>query len=248
MNGPRVDAHHEEPLFLAAGDDRIFGVLTSPSREPSGLGVLLLAGGVYVLNTNKNRMFVDMARLLGGAGHYVLRIDYRGVGESTGTIGGYALDDPNPLDVRSAMHRLLGTGVQKLVLVGTCYGARAAMHVAAEDPELAGMILFAPPIGDLDRGEAPTADRIGPLFVDRLGKLAHRRIPTSLIYGVDDAYYHDFQQAKNGPLAELFQPGSPLSVTTLPGKAHGLERVATQQAFTDFAVRFCSLRADRVQG
>jgi pimeloyl-ACP methyl ester carboxylesterase len=240
MSAPPVWAEHEEPLYLAAGPDWLSGVLTSPSGEVSGMGVLLLAGGVYVLSSNKNRLFVRLARRLAGAGHHVLRIDYRGVGESTGTIGGYALDDPNPLDVRAALDHLTTVGVRRLVAVGSCYGARAAMHVAAGDPALAGMVLFAPPVGDTGRGEAPIPDLIGPIFTDRLRTLAARRIPALLVYGEEDGYYQDFQLARSGPLGCLFGPNSTLAVSTLPGKAHGLQRVSTQQAFLELTFDFLS--------
>lgn len=91
-----------------------------------------------------------------GAGDHVLRIDYRGVGDSTGTIGGYALEDPSPLDVRAALGQLAVVGVRRLVAVGSCYGAPAAMHVAAEDPALAGTVLLAP------RSGTPAAARRPP--------------------------------------------------------------------------------------
>ncbi len=239
MNAP-VRADREQPVYLAAGPDRVFGVLTTPPGDPTGVGVLMLSGGVYVLSTNRNRLFVRLARRLAAAGHHALRIDYRGVGESTGVIGGYALDDPNPLDVRAALDHLTATGVRRLVAVGSCYGARAAMHVGADEPALAAMVLFAPPAGDAGRGRAPTPDLVGDLFVDRLRTLADRRVPTLLVFGADDAYYRDFQAARRGVLGELFTPGSSLSVATLPGKAHGLQRVSTQDALLDLTVRFLS--------
>ncbi|MFC4856091.1 alpha/beta hydrolase [Actinophytocola glycyrrhizae] len=238
MSAP-VRADRERPLYLAAGPDRVFGVHTTPPGEASGVGVLMLSGGVYVLSTNRNRLFVRLARQLAGEGHHALRIDYRGVGESTGVIGGYALDDPNPLDVRAALDHLTAAGARRLVAVGSCYGARAAMHVAADEPALAAMVLFAPPVGDAGRGEAPTPDLVGDLFVDRLRTLAARRVPTLLVYGEDDNYHRDFQAA-SGVLGELFAPGSSLVVATLPGKAHGLQRVSTQDALLDMTVRFLS--------
>lgn len=243
MSAPPVLADHEEPLYLAAGSDWLSGVLTTPSGKPSGMGVLLLAGGVYVLSTNKNRVFVRLARRLAGAGDHVLRIDYRGVGESTGTIGGYALDDPSPLDVRAGVDHLAAVGARRFVAVGSCYGARAAMHVAADDPALAGMVLLAPPVGDAGRGEAPTPDLVGPIFADRLCTLAARRVPVLLVYGEDDGYYRDFQLARSGPLGRMFGPDSTLEVRTLPGKAHGLQRVSTQQAFLDLTIDFLSTLA-----
>ncbi len=113
----------QTPLYFPAGENRLFGVLTSPPGPESGLGVLLLAGGVYVLSTNRNRVFVRLARELAGLGHQVLRIDFRGVGESTGTISSYDLADPNVEDVRGAMDVLQAASVSGVIVVGSCFGA-----------------------------------------------------------------------------------------------------------------------------
>ena len=95
-------------------------------------------------------------------------------------------------------------------------------------------------VGDAGRGEAPTPDLIGPLFTDRLCTLAARRVPVLLVYGENDSNYRDFQMARSGPLGHLFGPDSTLAVRTLPGNAHGLRRVSTQQAFLDLTVDFLS--------
>lgn len=235
--GSPARAHDERPFHFAAGDEHIFGVLTEPTGRDSGVGVLLLSGGVYVLSTNRNRLYVRMARHLAARGHRSLRMDYRGVGESTGIIGDYPLDDPNVLDVEAAIGQLTAAGARRLVMVGSCYGARAAMHAAADHPALASMVLLAPPVGDKGRGAAPTPDDVGKLFRDRLSTLWRRRIPTLLLYGREDNYYQDFLGASaTPPLAELFAEGSPLVVRTLPGKAHGLQRLDIQDTFVDLVL------------
>lgn len=228
-----AEAHDEMPFYFPSGADMLFGVITSPVVEDSGFGILLLSGGVYVLSSNRNRMFVRLARILAGQGHRVLRIDYRGVGESTGIIDGYALDAPNVSDVRAAVDCLSAAGSERIVVVGSCFGARAALHAAVRYPSLAAMVLFACPLGDREKGEAPTPDRVGPLFLDHLGTLRRRQIPTLLVYGTEDSYYLDFQGGLVGPLGALFDEASPLEVTTLPGHAHSLYRVDIQDAFID---------------
>jgi len=217
-------------------------VISSPrpadGAPADGTGVLLLSGGVYVLNTNKNRMHVRLSRELTALGMHVLRFDYRGVGESTGTIGEYALDDPNPLDVLAAMDCLLDAGTSRIAVVGSCYGARAALHALADHPALCAAVLLAPPLGDAGRGAAETPADIGPIFLDRVLTLWRRAIPTLFVYGEQDAYYRDFQACAQGPLASVLADGSPLTVTTLPGQMHGLQRVATQGSFIEATQRF----------
>ncbi|MEU6073975.1 alpha/beta fold hydrolase [Micromonospora sp. NPDC047074] len=231
---PPARAADERPFYFRAGAEHIFGVLTEPTAADSGVGVLLLSGGVYVLSTNRNRLYVRMARQLAAQGHRSLRIDYRGVGESTGMIGDYPLDDPNVPDVEAAIGQLVAAGARRIVLVGSCYGARAAMHVAAGHPALASMVLLAPPLGDRGRGAAATPDEVGKVFQDRLSTLWRRRIPTLLLYGQEDNYYHDFARASAEPwLSGLFGDGSALVLRTLPGKAHGLQRIDLQDVFVD---------------
>jgi len=233
-----AQAHDEQPVYLCSGPDTIFGVLTSPPAGAGGVGVLLLPGAVYVLSTNRNRMFVRLARTLAAHGHTVLRIDYTGVGESGGVIGPYALDQPNLGDVRAAAGCLLAHGVDRLVVVGSCFGARAGLHALAGLPQLASLVLLAPPVGDTGRGEAPDPESAGPLFVAHLGLLCRRGIPCLLVYGQDDDYREHFDAASTGPLAPLRRAGSPLRVRILPGLVHGLHRVAVQDALVELIVEW----------
>jgi pimeloyl-ACP methyl ester carboxylesterase len=242
---PLARAQDEVPLYFTAGDNTLFGMLTRPTVEPNGTGVLLLSGGVYVMSTNRNQMFVHLARRLAALGYTVLRIDFRGVGDSGGVISGYELDDPNGEDAAGAMRCLRATGVDEVVVVGSCFGARSGLHAAAGDPALSAMVLFSPPIGDVADGDAPTDADIGPQFTGQLRTLRSRNIPTLIIYGEQDRYFRDFCAALAGPLADLFESGSPFQVATLPGHAHTLHRVASQQQCTDRAVDWLAERADR---
>ena len=226
-------AHDELPVYFGGGDRPLFGVITRPVGPPGRIGVLLLPGAVYVTSTNKNRTFVKLARELAGGGHRSLRIDYQGVGESPGVITNYALDDPNPSDVTAALDCLLDAGAERLVLVGSCFGARAAMHAAAAHAQLLGMVLLAPPTGDSGRGETPEAMALGPLFQAGIEILSQRKAPTLLLYGDHDAYFRAFNTAASGPLAHLLQEGSSITVRTVPGDLHGLTHVAAQKAFID---------------
>lgn len=212
-------------------------MISSPPA-PDGTGVLLLSGGVYVLNTNKNRMYVRLSRALTARGARVLRLDYRGVGESTGMIGDYALDDPSPQDVRAGIDALLAAGARRIAVVGSCYGARAAMHEAAADPSLYATVLLAPPVGDTGRGAVAQPGDVGPVFLDRVTTLWHRAVPTLFVYGEQDPYYADFAACASGPLRPMLAEGSSLSVRVLPGQMHGLQRVPTQDAFVATALDF----------
>jgi pimeloyl-ACP methyl ester carboxylesterase len=186
---------------------------------------------MYTLSTNRNRMFVDLARELAGHGHRVLRFDYHGVGESTGVIGPYALSDPNPADVMGAIECLTAGGRNDLVPVGCCYGARAAMHTLAEDPWVRSMVLMAPPLGDKGRGDIGDSCEVGVLFVKHAEALRARKIPALFVYGAEDSYYHDFERVRHTRLESLFSDDSWLAVQVLPGELHGLTSVRSQDLF-----------------
>jgi pimeloyl-ACP methyl ester carboxylesterase len=218
-------------VYIPVGTDQLFGVLTDPVGKPSGLDVLLLSGGMYTLSTNRNRMFVDLARDLAGYGHRVLRFDYRGVGESTGVVGPYALSDPNPADVAGAVECLAAAGRNDLAVVGCCYGARAAMHALAEDPLVRSMVLMAPPLGDEGRGDIGDSCEVGALFLKHAETLRARKIPTLFVFGAEDSYYRDFQTVRQTRLEELFADDSSLAVQVLPGELHGLSWVRSQELF-----------------
>jgi len=227
----RSQADNDHFVYIPVGADHVFGVLTEPVGKPIGLDVLLLSGGIYTLSTNRNRMFVDLARDLAGSGHRVLRFDYCGVGESTGVIGPYALSDPNPADVLGVIECLAAGGRNDLVVVGCCYGARAAMHTLAEEPRVRSMVLMAPPLGDEARGDIGDSCDVGALFLKHAETLRARKVQTLFVYGAEDGYYHDFQRVRHTRLEALFSDDSSLAVQVLPGELHGLSRVRSQEAF-----------------
>lgn len=227
----RAQADDEHFVYIPVGADHLFGVMTEPVGKRSGLGVLLLSGGMYTLSTNRNRMFVDLARDLAGHGHRVLRFDYCGVGESTGVIGQYLLSDPNPADVAGAIECLTAAGRTDFVAVGCCYGARAAMHTLSEHACLRSMVLLAPPLGDEMRGEIDDACDVGALFLKHAETLRARGTPTLFIYGEQDRYYRDFQMVRHTRLEGLFSDDSSLAIQVFPGEWHGLSWIKAQELF-----------------
>jgi pimeloyl-ACP methyl ester carboxylesterase len=153
---PRVEAgsREETPLFFPAGEATLFGLLTAPTGDPSTIAAIALAGGWYGTSTGRNRLLVRICRRLAGAGHHALRFDYRGVGDSSGSIDRFRLDDPQTEDLGGAVRALEARGLSRFVLVGVCFGSRTALAGAASVAGLEGVVLVLPPVSGEIRGPA----------------------------------------------------------------------------------------------
>jgi pimeloyl-ACP methyl ester carboxylesterase len=164
-------SEQETPVFFPAGADTLFGVLTEPIGEPRGTAAMLLVGGGSIA-TNRNRLFVPLARRLSAEGFHALRLDYHGVGESTGVLArAPRVSEPFLVDLQGAVDRVREAGADRLLLIGSCFGARTALSAA---PELAGVeavVLISPPLRDLAMDE-----EVGTRLAYRVkGRLAIRR-------------------------------------------------------------------------
>ncbi len=143
-----VTAAQEDAIWIDSEGEQVFAVLTHPERDIADLGVLLLPGGGWMPSTMRNRMYVDLARRLAGHGATVLRLDYQGVGESTGETPYFDLTRPASSDVVAAARVLTDLGCERLVVAGACYGGRAALTSLADDPALVGLLMSATPVED----------------------------------------------------------------------------------------------------
>jgi pimeloyl-ACP methyl ester carboxylesterase len=146
-------SYEESPVFLRSGAESLFGVWTEPLGRASGHAVTMVPGAGNLSSSHRNRMFVHLARELAGLGHHVLRVDYHGIGESTGRVGGFALDDPFTTDLMAAIAWVEAQGLTRHVLVGSCFGARTILAAAPAVGDLRAVALVSPPVRDFERGE-----------------------------------------------------------------------------------------------
>lgn len=145
----------ETPIFFTAGSESIFGIFTDigVAHAPA---VAILSGGLTGTSTvGRNQMFVRLARQLATAGFHSMRLDYHGMGESTGTIEEFRLDAERPFvaDILAAVDWMRAEGVSRFVLVGKCFGSRMALYSTASIDPLAGLVLIGPPVRDFGKGE-----------------------------------------------------------------------------------------------
>jgi len=117
----------EQAVFMAFGQDHLLGILSEPAAPacPSGTGVLIVGGGAQY-RAGSHRQFVRLARQLAGAGHAVMRFDFSGLGDSSGTVLNFeALTG----QIGAALDHFqrLRPELRRFVLWGLCDGASASL-------------------------------------------------------------------------------------------------------------------------
>ena len=135
-------------LFLPAEHGRLEAILKPPREtSPKGAALVLhphpLGGG-----TMHNKVTFRAAAALNEAGLVTLRINFRGVGQSTGLhdagVGEMA-------DARTGLDYLAQNFQnQPIVLCGFSFGARVGMEVGVHDPRADYLISIGSPVNKMD--------------------------------------------------------------------------------------------------
>ncbi len=142
----------EEALVFDCLGAQLPGVL-HPGAEQADCGVLVVVGGPQY-RVGSHRQFVVMARALSTAGIPVLRFDCRGMGDGSGERVSFEELDAE-IDAAVATLRSRLPKIRRVVLLGLCDGASAALINAHRRDDVAGMILINPWV----RGNADGAHR-----------------------------------------------------------------------------------------
>lgn len=151
---PTTVAYREVPVFFNTPEARLFGIVTVPAEGPVHTGLVILPGAGATFTVNRNRLSVRLARALAPHGFAVLRSDYHGVGESTGSlVHRFHLGHPFADDVVAAVGALRALGVGPVVLAGSCFGGRSALSAAARLDDVVGLVLLATSVKDFEQGE-----------------------------------------------------------------------------------------------
>lgn len=135
-------------LFIPVAHGRLEAILKEPREEPArGVALILhphpLGGG-----TMHNKVVFRAASALGDAGLTALRINFRGVGQSTGEHdeGRGELDD-----VRAGLQYLAEKyPEQPITLAGFSFGARVGLEVGISDERVVNMISIGTPVDKYD--------------------------------------------------------------------------------------------------
>jgi pimeloyl-ACP methyl ester carboxylesterase len=143
---PKVMEITEVPVYIQSRGERLAAIVTVPEDPGSTTGVVLLASRARD-RAHRNGLWVKAARTLASDSLYVLRLDYPGVGNSTGSPQLFGQKDMPSWAVDDACRFLLDrTPVRRVLLVGTCYGALVVLDTASRLPEIAAAALVVAPV------------------------------------------------------------------------------------------------------
>ena len=185
-------------LFIPVAHGQLEAILKEPRQaSPRGVALVLhphpLGGG-----TMHNKVVFRAAAALNDAGLTVLRINFRGVGQSTGVHdGGRGERD----DVRDALDYLAShyPGM-RIVLCGFSFGSRVGLEVGIRDPRVEFLIGIGTPLDKYD-----------------FSFLAECRKPLLLVHGENDEYGN--VEALRSLVAE-FEQHVPVRFVVIPGAGH----------------------------
>jgi dienelactone hydrolase len=155
VNEPtRATTAEETPVFFRVGDDDLFGIVTRPSGVATATGLVILTGGAVPISSGRNDMSVHLCRRLAGMGITTFRFDYHGAGESTGVVDRVELGKTHVQDTLAGVDVLRRHGASRIVLAGSCGGARNALAAAKDVPDLQALVLFSLPLRHHERVES----------------------------------------------------------------------------------------------
>lgn len=134
------------PFFAPYSDGHVAAVVTLPDERPRGLVVTLTGTGLYQVIGSK--FCARTAARLAEDGLAAVRLDYAGVGDSTGLVSGWRITDVDEVvrQTRAALDAAMdAVGVTHFATAGTCYGSRVALRLL-DDPACVGAVCLASPI------------------------------------------------------------------------------------------------------
>lgn len=201
-------------LLIPVAHGQLEAILKEPRQgSPKGVALVLhphpLGGG-----TMHNKVAFRAAAALNDAGLTVLRINFRGVGQSTGEHDeGRGERD----DVRAGLDYLSGQYPgQRITVCGFSFGARVGLEVGIHDPRVAYLIGIGTPLEKYD-----------------FSFLSNCRKPLLLVHGENDQF-GDVERLRR-VVADL-EKNTPVRLVVIPGAAHFFDNSLDElkQAITEW--------------
>lgn len=120
----------EYPIFVPHGQNHLSALVTVPDEPPRALVLLLQGWGAP--RSHRYGLWTRTARLLAGRGLASVRMDYPGIGDSTGRLPEMTFRSTPAAEARAVAEVVLDAlGLSTLGIAGNCLGARTAALVGA---------------------------------------------------------------------------------------------------------------------
>lgn len=210
-----------EAFYFGPSDNYLFGVYHAPTSGNRREGIVLCSpfGQEYL---RAHRSLRRLAINLAAQGYSVLRFDYRGTGDSAGTLADVTAEDWQQ-DIRHAVQELIDiAAVPKVALVGLRVGALLAAQVAANNPQISRLLVWDPIVS-------------GQAYIDELiGEITPNPSRANFIAADGTLHFNGFS------MPSAFQQ-SLAGLDLL--KTQGLDSIATAQIVSHENDRFTALYA-----
>jgi pimeloyl-ACP methyl ester carboxylesterase len=178
----------ESVHYVRAGGEDLLAVVTAPTAPSRRAGVVIACGGRFGNTSGRNGVGRRLAWALAGEGFHALRLDYHGVGDSTGSIEEFVLHEPFVDDLAAALGTLRNHPVDRIGALGDCFGARTvlATGAAGSGGGIDALLLVSLPWRDLARSERKAHIASSQLSV---GDYARKGVRPSTLLKLRDAGY-----------------------------------------------------------
>jgi pimeloyl-ACP methyl ester carboxylesterase len=212
----------EYPVFIPSEGMQLGAVITVPDAEPRAV-VLLLTGYGGMLRSQRFALWTKTARLLAGHGIASLRLEWPGVGDSTGEVLADFEQLPVAQAVAAANFAMKATGTTRLGLAGNCAGARTSLHAVRELPTCESMVLFF---------LKPLAQAIDPKSVTGRAFAIGQRLPRFLRAPLRAVYFARQKDRRGSEIEDaLLDVGRSVDLLLMESKsilAGSVPRIATE--------------------
>lgn len=132
----------EHPVFVPCGRKYIAAVVALPDEMEPQAVVLFTPGGGGTLRSHLFRLWTKAARELADRGIATVRMEFAGIGDSTGEVA-MGFNNLPAEDVQIlAQFAMEAAGTTKLGLCGSCGGARTSLKAVRSLPTCESMVLF----------------------------------------------------------------------------------------------------------
>ena len=131
----------EEAVLFGTGTELV-GVITETDASDASLPAFLFLNAGVTHRIGPSRMYVRLARALADAGHFAMRFDFSGLGDSSRRTDNLPVGESVMQETREAMDLLEKTrGTKRFVLIGICSGATISYLNCKEDERVMGVVL-----------------------------------------------------------------------------------------------------------